>query len=191
MEEKKNCQCENKESKECTCEDCECDDSHGEELPKGKNKHKKEKVDELKNKIKELEEKSLRDQADLINYRKRKDEEVSRLLKYSNEDIISDLLPIIDSFESAIKMDDTNLTDEVSRFMEGFKLIYCNILNVLEKHEIKPIDGIHKPFDPTYHQAVLTEKVDGIESDQVIEVLQRGYILKDRVIRPAMVKVSE
>jgi len=61
----------------------------------------------------------------------------------------------------------------------------------LNKYEVKAIDGINKPFDPTYHQAVMTEKREGIEPGIVIEVLQKGYILKDKVIRPAMVRVSE
>ena len=70
-------------------------------------------------------------------------------------------------------------------------MIYCHLTNTLEKFEVKAIDGNNKPFDPTYHQAVLTEKVEGVESGMVVEVLQKGYLLKDKVIRPAMVKVSE
>ena len=147
-------------------------------------------LEELNNKIKELENEALKSKADNINYRKRKDEEVSRMLKYKDEEIVSDMLPIIDTFESAIKMDDNNLTDEVSKFLSGFKMIYANLLSVLEKYEVKAIDGNNKPFDPAYHQAVLTEKND-MEPGMVIEVLRKGYILKDKVLRPAMVKVSE
>ena len=127
----------------------------------------------------------------MVNYRKRKEEEVARMLKYSNEDIAKDLLPIVDNFERAISMDDDDLTDELSKFLEGFKMIYCHLTDVLNKFEIKAIDGNKKPFDPNYHQAVLTEKVEGMEPGMVIEVLQKGYLLKDRVIRTAMVKVSE
>ncbi len=142
-------------------------------------------------KIKKLEEALLRKDADMVNYRKRKEEEVARMLKYSNEDIAKDLLPIVDNFERAISMDDDDLTDELSKFLEGFKMIYCHLTDVLNKFEIKAIDGNKKPFDPNYHQAVLTEKVEGMEPGMVIEVLQKGYLLKDRVIRTAMVKVSE
>ena len=142
-------------------------------------------------KIKKLEEALLRKDADMINYRKRKDEELSRMLKYSNEDIAKDLLPIVDNFERAISMDDDDLTDELSKFLEGFKMIYCHLTDLLNKFEIKAIDGNKKPFDPNYHQAVLTEKVEGMEPGMVIEVMQKGYLLKDKVIRPAMVKVSE
>ncbi|MBP3461909.1 MAG: nucleotide exchange factor GrpE [Bacilli bacterium] len=187
-----NCGCEYND--ECTCEDeCHCDgetcDSN--EKKDKKRKNKKEELKKAEEKIKELEDKLLREKAELINYRRRKDEEVARLLKYSNEDLILEMLPIIDNFESAIKMDDTNLEDEVSRFLQGFKMIYGNLITVLEKYDIKPIDGVNKPFDPTYHQAVMTEKIENVESGMVIDVLRKGYILKDKVIRPAMVKVSE
>ena len=142
-------------------------------------------------KIKELESALLRKDADLINYRKRKDEEVAKMLKYSNEEIAKELLPIVDNFERAISLDDDNLEDELSKFLEGFKMIYCHLNDVLNKFEVKAIDGNKKPFDPNYHQAVLTEKVEGMEPGLVIEVMQKGYLLKDKVIRAAMVKVSE
>ena len=154
-------------------------------------KNKKDNIEELENKIKELEEKALREKADSINYRKRKDEEVLRMLKYGSEDIVRDLLPTIDNFERAIKLDDNDLNDELSKFLSGFKMIYCNLNLTLEKAGVKQIDGNKKPFDPTYHQAIMTEKVEGLEPDMVIEVLQKGYMYKDKVIRPAMVKVSE
>ena len=75
-------------------------------------------------------------------------------------------------------------------FFKGFKMIYCNLISVLEKNQVKAIDGNNKPFDPTYHEAVLTEHKDGVEEGMVLEVMQKGYLLKDKVIRPAMVKVS-
>ena len=141
--------------------------------------------------ISELEDKLLREKAELVNYRKRKEEETSKMLMYANEDLAKSLLPIVDNFERAIKMDDENLDDEVSKFLAGVKMIYCNLVSTLEKYGIKAIDGSDKAFDPAYHQAILTEHRDGVEPEMVIEVLQKGYLLKDKVIRPAMVKVSE
>ena len=204
------CECGCQEEKECTCEDCNCqngkectcdDDCKCEECnceDKKDKKKKKKKKNDLEDKlalalqtINELNDKLLREKAEAINYRKRKDDEVSRMLKYKDEDLVLEMLPIIDNFENAIKMDDTNLEDEVSKFLEGFKMIYGNLLTVFEKYDIKPIDGINKPFDPAYHQAVMTEKVEGKDSGIVIDVLRKGYILKDKVLRPAMVKVSE
>lgn len=138
-----------------------------------------------------MKAKTLASQADMINYRRRKDEEMTRMLKYANEDMVMELLQTIDNFERAIKMDDNNLDDEVSKFLQGFKMIYCNLVNTLEKFDVKAIDGSNKEFNPTYHQAVMTEHVDDMEPGMVVEVLQKGYLLKDKVIRPAMVKVSE
>ena len=113
------------------------------------------------------------------------------MLKFCNEDLIKQILPVLDNFERAIKQDDTNLEDELSRFLEGFKMIYCNMQNIMENFEVKSVDSIHVPFDPVYHNAILMEKIEGVESGMVVEVLQKGYIYKDKVIRPAMVKVSE
>lgn len=176
------CNCDKKQEVKKS-EKCECHEHK-------KNKFKEE-LETLKKENEKLANETLMAKADLINYRKRKDEEVAKMLKYANEDIVLELLPVIDNFERAIKMDDDNLTDEVSKFLSGFKMIYCNMASTLEKYGVKAIDGSNKPFDPTYHQAVLTEKKEGVESGMVIEVLQKGYLLKDKVIRPAMVKVSE
>lgn len=155
-----------------------------------KNKYEGE-ILELKNKNSELEDKLIRTQAEMINYRKRKDEETSRLLEYSNEDIAKDLLPILDNFERAINMDNDNLEDEVSKFLEGFKLIHKGLKETLEKYDIKEINPIDSEFDPNYHNAVMTDQLKEKADNIVTEVLQKGYMLKDRVIRPAMVKVNQ
>lgn len=171
--------------KHCKCgEKCECHE-------KKEHKHHDKKLDEALEKIKKLEEEVLKAKADNINYRKRKDEEVGRMLEFSNEDIVRDILPSIDNFERAINLDDDNLDDELSKFLTGFKMIYCHLIEVLEKYDVKAIDDVRKPFDPKFHQAVLTEKMDGVEPGIVIDVMQKGYTLKGKVIRPAMVKVSE
>ena len=176
------CKChEHPEQKheECKCHDhqeCKCHEHH--EPPNEK-------------RIKELEDELLRSKAEFINYRKRLEEEQARLLKFCNEDLIKETLPILDNFERAISMDDTNLDDEVSKFLSGFKMIYCNFVNVLKNYGVVEIDGNNKPFDPIYHEAIMTEKREDVAPGMVLEVLQKGYILKGKVIRPAMVKVSE
>ena len=149
-----------------------------------------EKLNEAYNKISELEDKLIRQNADMVNYRKRKEEEINKMLKFANEDIIKEMLPIIDNFERAIN-NNTNLSETEKKYLDGFKMIYCSILNILENNEVKAIDGANKPFDPTYHNAIMLEKNDNYASGMVIEVLQKGYLYKDKVIRPAMVKVSE
>ena len=171
-----NCTCED----ECTCdEECSCKDSCDEEVLK------------LSKEVNDLKEALLRNQADLQNYKRRKDEETERLQKYKNEELIKELLTVVDNFERAIKMDDNDLSDEVSKFLSGFKLIYTNTVNILNKYEVKEIKAEGIEFDPTYHHAVLTEQDDTKPAGVVLEVLQKGYMYKDRVIRPAMVKVNE
>lgn len=151
----------------------------------------KNKLNQALNKISELEDKLIRKDAEMVNYRKRKEEEVNRMLKFCNEDLIKEMLPIIDNFERAIQASDEGLSDTEKSYHTGVKMIYTHLVNLLEKFDVKPIDGCNQPFDPVYHNAIMMEKREGINSGMVIEVLQKGYILKDKVIRAAMVKVSE
>lgn len=151
----------------------------------------KKQVEELKNKNIELDNKVKYTQAELINYRKRKDEEIERREKYCNQDIIVDLLPIIDNFERAIKYDDNNLEDAFSKFLSGFKIMFSDLNNVLVRYGVSPIYRVGEEFDPKLEQALLTDKVDGKKDDEVLEVLLKGYMLKDRVIRPATVKINK
>lgn len=187
------CECDEKCcdcSHECNCDDecdCECD---AEDIVNEINELNK-KVSELEEKLSEAEDKAKRAAAETINYRERKEKEYQKREKYCNEDLIQEILPSLDNFERAISLDDTNLNDELSKFLSGFKMIYCHICNALEKFGVKAIDGCNKPFDPVYHNAIMTEKVEGVEPGMVVEVLQKGYLLKDKVIRTAMVKVSE
>jgi len=171
---------------ECTCgEDCQC----GEEC----SCHKEKNIDDelLSKRIKDLEDALLRSQAELINYKKRKDEETDRILKYAEEDVLKGFLPILDNFERAISMDDDNPNDEVSKFLEGFKLMHKQILELLFKFDVKEIDALGKEFDPALHNAVAMDKKEGVKSGTITEVLQKGYMYKDRVLRTAMVKVNE
>ena len=199
------CDCGCQEGKECTCNnECHCDDNcecgceegmkctcEG-ECHDGKECHcEEDKELVLTSKINSLQEALLREKAEVQNYKRRKDEEVSRILKYSNEDIILEFLPILDNLERAIKMDDNDLTDEVSKYLEGIKMVYSQTKTMLEHFDVKEIDTLGKKFDPTYHQAVLTGKDETKESGIVLEVYQKGYMYKDKVIRVSMVKVNE
>ncbi len=148
-------------------------------------------IEKLKEENKALNDRVLRINAEMQNMRRRMEEEINRIHKYEGEDVLKNLLPIIDNFERAIKLDDTDLTDELSKFLSGFKMIYTNLVNILNAKEIKEIDCLNKEFDSSKMEAVLTEKVEGIEKNQVVEVLQKGYMYKDKLLRPAMVKVSE
>jgi molecular chaperone GrpE len=182
------------ENSTCNC-DCECegcsDCGHDDSSSNDKLEEMQTNLDEALNKNASLEDALLRSKAEFVNYRKRLEDEQARNLKYRNEDLVKELLPVIDNFERAIKLDDDDLTDEVSKFLEGFKMMYCNLVSILEKYGVKAIDGNNKLFDSTYHQAIMTEQKEGVDAGMVLEVLQKGYLLKDKVIRHAMVKVSE
>ncbi len=154
------------------------------EVLRKENENLKKLSEELANKVKYT-------QAELINYRKRKDEEVEKIKKYCNQDIIVDLLPVIDNFERAVKYDDNNLEDAFSKFLSGFKIMFSDLNNVLVKYGVTPISRVGEEFDPKLEQALLTDKVDGHNEDEVLEVLLKGYMLKDRVIRPATVKINK
>lgn len=165
------------------------------EQPKEEKKSFFKKKDDEKAKLleqnKELADKVLRLNAEMQNMRRRMEEEKANLLKYEGEDLIKKLLPVVDNFERAISMDDANLQDEVSKFLSGFKMIYGNLSATLQSYDIHVIDALHQPFDHNTMEAVMTEEVEGIEPNQVIDVLQKGYTYKGKVIRYAMVKVSK
>ena len=166
------------------------------ELPKKKEKkNKKEKASDaeilkLKEENATLNDKVLRINAELQNIKRRNSEEISRLMKYDGETFIKKLLPVIDNFERAINMDDDNLEDEISKFLSGFKMIYSNLKNILDEMEIKEIECIGKPFDSMNIEAVLSYLDETKEENIVLDCLQKGYTYKDKVIRPAMVKVN-
>ena len=171
----------------CNCENCEC---HHDKKKK-KNKNKKE--EELTLKIAELEKlnQELTDKAELFNYRRLKDEETANMLKYSNQNLIMEILPILDNFERAIKLDDSDLTDELSKFLAGFKMMYASLNEALKKFGVEEISRIGEIFDPSQEQALLTDSLEDHQEDEVLEVLLKGYKLKDRVIRPASVKINQ
>ena len=171
------------------------DEVKQEESVKKNNKKKEHKnnkeIEKLKNDNQVLNDKVLRLNAEIINVKRRYDTEISRIYKYDGKSIIEEILPIIDNFERAIKLDDNDLSDELSKFLSGFKMIYGNLVNILDNHGIKEIDSLHKEFDPNTMNAVLTDKDENYESNIVLEVMQKGYMYNDLVIRPAMVKVNE
>lgn len=166
------------------------EEKKAEEPKEHKKEHKKDKkLEELQNEINTLKDKNMRIAAEMVNTLRRKDEETNRLLKYSNESLITELLPVIDNFERALNVDAK--TTDIESYQKGMTMIYNSLKNILEKFEVKEIEAIDKEFDPSYHQAVMQEEKEGTKENIVIEVLQKGYTYKDKVIRPAMVKVSK
>ena len=127
--------------------------------------------------------------ADADNMKKRLQAEADKVRKYRIQSFASEVLPVLDSLERAldVKVDDQNLKN----YVKGFEMIYTQLKSVLEKEGVCEIEALDKPFDPNFHNALMQEKREGVESGIVIEVLQKGYMLKDRVLRATLVKVSE
>ena len=156
----------------------------------GKLEEKEEIISNLNKAIDEAKNNTLRAQAELVNYRKRKDAEVSDLLKYANADFAKELIVVVDNFERAIKMSLESNSEELKKYMEGYNLTYTNLISILNKFEISEINRLGEKFDPNLEQALLTDHDESKDDDVVTEVLLKGYMLKDRVIRPASVKVN-
>ena len=148
-------------------------------------------LQKLQEEVAMLKDKYLRTSAEMQNMKRRMEEERANLLKYDGEELIKKLLPVVDNFERAISMDDANLEDEVSKFLNGFKMLYGNLSETLKGYEVLAMDILHKPFDPNTMNAVMVEEVEGMEPNMVVDVLQKGYTYKGKVIRYAMVKVSK
>ncbi len=150
---------------------------------------KKCNCEELKLKVIELEDKLLRNQAELINFKKRTKEETETIIKFANQQFIMSFLPLLDSFETAFKVE--NSTPEMEKFLEGFKMIYSEVLNFLKKEGLEEIETKDQMFDPNFHQAVCVDYDESKPEDMILEELQKGYKLHGRILRPSMVKVNK
>lgn len=174
------CCCENPNECNCGCTEgsCEC--------------HcKDDELKKLNDIIIEMDNKIKYSQAELINYRKRKDDETANLLKFANQDLILELIPIADNFERAIKLDDANLNDELSKFLAGFKILYSHLMETLKKYGVEEIETVGKEFDPNLHEALMTNKDETKADEIILECLLKGYTLKGKVIRAAKVVVNK
>lgn len=135
----------------------------------------------------EYQQRWLRAQADFDNYRKRTLKEKEDLLKYASFAVFEQLLPVIDNFERAMQASKSN--NDYDSLSKGLDMIIRQLGQVLEQEGVVPIEAVGQPFNPEYHQAV-AQVESGEEEGIIVEELQKGYKLKDRVIRPSMVKVS-
>ena len=159
---------------------------------KNHNNHNKwqEQNEKLVKQNAELNDKLLRITAEMQNMKRHFEEDKTRLIKYDGEKLILEILPIVDNFERAIILDDENLSDELSKFLSGFKMIYGNLVDILNKLEVKEIECVGKPFDSISMNAVLIDHIKDVDDNIVIDCMQKGYMYKDKIIRPAMVKVN-
>ena len=143
---------------------------------------------QLKVQLDELNQRFLRTAADFENYKRRTALEKDDLMKYSNAKIIGEILPVLDNFQLALKTPGDS--KEVQNVIKGVDMIYRQLLQVLEQAGMTKIEAVGHAFDPNLHEAIMQVDDDSVPEDTVVEELRAGYMLKERVIRPSMVKVS-
>lgn len=143
-------------------------------------------IEKLQQENQELKNQYYKAYADADNFKKRSQKELENAMKYRIQSFAEQILPAIDNLERALN---NETTDEAMRV--GVQMIYDQIMAALAKEGVTEIEALDKPFDHNIHQALLTEAVQDVEPNQVLEVLQKGYMLKDRVLRASLVKVSE
>jgi molecular chaperone GrpE len=148
-----------------------------------------EKIAELEGKLQDMEHRYLRLHADFDNFRRRTRLEFEAAEKYRAQSLVTDILPALDNFERALKIEAED--EKAKSILQGMEMVYRSLVEALKKEGVEVIEAVGKPFDPHLHQAVMQVEDSNYEPNTVVEELQKGYKLKDRVIRPAMVKVSQ
>lgn len=145
-----------------------------------------QKIESLEKQVEEMKELAQRTQAEFMNYKKRIAKEKQDLTVFANEKIIMEMLSVVDNFQRALDSE----MDKETGFYQGVELIKKELESVLVRNGLEEIEAINQPFDPNYHHAVMQIETED-EPNTVVEVLQKGYKLKEKVIRPVMVKVSK
>lgn len=130
----------------------------------------------------------LRAQADFDNFRRRTAKEREELAKYASLKLVEQLVPVLDNFERAIQASGEN--QDFESFSKGVQMIFRQLSQVLDQEGLQQMNTVGQPFNPEYHQAIMQVESDEYEEGIVVEEVQKGYMLKDKVLRPAMVKVS-
>jgi molecular chaperone GrpE len=145
-------------------------------------------LEALRKEKEDLQDRLLRTAAEFDNYRKRVDRDRRDRADAATADALADVLPIVDDLERALKAPGGG---DVEGFRKGIELIYQQMIELLRKRGVKPIDAVGADFDPRYHQAVVQETSPDHREGEVMEEFARGYMLGDRLLRPAMVKVAK
>ena len=141
-------------------------------------------------KAKECQDKLLRARADFDNLRKRLEKDKQEFLKYANEGIFLELLNVLDDLERTINLAEDKHED-LNAFLKGVEMILAHLYDMLKQHGVKPIEAEGKVFDPDYHEALMQVENQDLPEHTIVEVLQKGYLMHERVIRTAKVKVSK
>ncbi|OAS85015.1 nucleotide exchange factor GrpE [Metabacillus litoralis] len=148
-----------------------------------------QKIAELQAKLDETENKMLRAQADFDNFKRRSRLDQEAAQKYRAQSLVSEIIPALDNFERALQIEADN--DQTKSLLQGMNMVYNQLVQALKNEGVEAINSVGEQFDPHLHQAVMQIEDENYESNSVVEELQKGYKLKDRVIRPAMVKVNQ
>lgn len=154
-------------------------------------KKKSEIISELEEQNGILKEEVLKAKAELVNYRRRKDEEVSNMIKFANSNLLESLLLVADNFDRALNVKENELTSEMKNFLFGFKMIYNSFKEVLSSYGVKEIEALGCKFDSKVHNCLFTEEHPELEDEEIIEVITKGYTYNDKVLRCASVKVNK
>jgi len=149
------------------------------------------KIIELEAEVNKLKNEYFKAYADAENMKKRMQKDYEDRMKYRISSFAMEVLPVIDNLERALASSNAESEDAQESMIKGIEMIYNQLVNALSNEGVEVIEALHQPFNPNYHQALLSEAQDGVESNVIIEVLQKGYKLKDRMLRPSLVKVSE
>lgn len=156
---------------------------------KKKIKDLKEQIAKLELELANVKNEMLLDRAELENFKRRTNDERIKDRKYANQTLLSDMINVIDIFDKAVS---SNTEDELlKKYLLGFKMINMQLQQVMSDYGVQKIKDLGEKFNPNIHQAVETIEVEGVEEGQVVEVIMQGYMYKDRVLRPSMVKVSK
>lgn len=143
----------------------------------------------LRAEIEEHKQRVLRTQADFDNFRRRTVKEKEELGKYASAKLITELLPVLDNFERAMSTTSDN-NAEIASYAKGVEMILRQFEGILHAEGLTAMETVGQPFNPEYHQAIMQVDSEDHEEGIVVEEIQKGYLLKDKVLRPAMVKVS-
>jgi len=146
-------------------------------------------IEKLTAQLQEEENKRLRLLADYDNFKRRAALDQEALQKYRAQSVVTNLLPVLDNFARALSVEAK--TEEVQSIMTGMDMIYRTLVTALETEGLVEIETVDQEFDPNFHQAIMTGADDTKPSGVILEEMQKGYLLKDRVLRPSMVKVNE
>ncbi|MEA3437615.1 MAG: nucleotide exchange factor GrpE [Thermodesulfobacteriota bacterium] len=146
-------------------------------------------LENAKQEAKEAYDRFLRVSAEFENYKKRSTREMDDFRKYANQSLIKEMLAVVDNLERALNSSNGNSSNDKC-MADGVNMTLKEILKVFEKFNVKPIESIGQPFDPTFHQAMMQEETDDYPENTVITELQKGYMIHERLLRPSMVVVA-